>query len=154
MALAFALDLTAEESGEELERSWLEETEMRGDGFRADPNVVDVLVVDDEESIRSSLAEILSGSGYTVATADDGITALPILRESKVAMVLLDLKMQKMGGADLLKLLDDPPPVVVLSAFSLDEDTQRKIGSKVSRQLKKPVDPRVLLEVVAATLGR
>jgi two-component system, chemotaxis family, chemotaxis protein CheY len=130
-------------------------------GQREDPScsaeprtAVDVLVVDDDAGVRTSLAMILRGAGYTVAVAEDGRAALQALAEHDVAMVLLDLKMPRMDGVTFLETVDVPPPIVVLSAFPLDKEAERRVGSKLLRQLAKPVYPLVLLEAVANVLGR
>ncbi len=85
--------------------------------------------------------------------AEDGEAALGVLRDVDVGMVLLDLKMPRMDGVALLERLDDPPPVVVVSAFSLDDEAHARVGAKVRTQLRKPVGPYRLLQVVLGTLG-
>jgi CheY-like chemotaxis protein len=113
---------------------------------------VNVLVVDDDEPVRSSFAEILRSSGFSVMEAEDGEAALDVLRDVDVGMVLLDLKMPRMDGVALLDRLDHPPPIVVLSAFALDAQEQARVGGKVRAQLRKPVGPYRLLQVVLGTL--
>ncbi len=122
-----------------------------------DPSVqartqVDVLVVDDDAAIRSSCADMLRESGHSVAVAEDGEVALRLLGELEVGMVLLDLRMPRMDGVALLEAVDTCPPVVLHSAFSLDKQTQIRIGSKVRAHLQKPVSPYYLLQVVSETL--
>ena len=56
---------------------------------------VDVLVVDDDDVLRSTWAQIIGGAGYSVATADDGDEALLTLSERTVGIVLLDLRMPR-----------------------------------------------------------
>ncbi len=116
-------------------------------------SVVNVLVVDDDEPVRSSCAEMLRSSGYSVIEAEDGEVALGVLQAMDVGMVLLDLKMPRMDGVSLLERLDDPPPIVLLSAFSLDDEAQARVGAKVRTQLRKPVGAYRLLQVVLETLG-
>lgn len=114
---------------------------------------VDVLVVDDDSGVRSTCAAILRGAGYVVAEAEDGLEALHLLHDLEVGMVLLDIRMPRMDGIALLEALDQHPPVVICSAFSLDETARRRVGAKVTSELQKPVEPSRLLSVVAATLG-
>jgi CheY-like chemotaxis protein len=111
---------------------------------------VDVLVVDDDDAVRSSLAEILSVSGFSVEVAEDGDVALDLIAELEVRMILLDLRMPRRDGFSVLDALDDPPPVVLISAYSLDPDVRRRVGAKVVRHLQKPVSPHKLLPVVAS----
>ena len=63
-----------------------------------------LLIVDDEESIRRSLAGLLSDEGYDVATASDGNAALGLLREeaADIDLVLLDIAMPGRDGMQVL----------------------------------------------------
>lgn len=115
---------------------------------------VDVLVVDDDAPVRSTWAEILRGSGYSVETAEDGNAALDILNQRLVGMILLDLRMPRRGGLSVLEALTTPQLVVLVSAYSLDEATRAHTKAKLVTFLEKPVEPRRLLATVGATLGR
>lgn len=112
----------------------------------------DVLVVEDEPDVRGSVVDILRGAGYGVEEACDGFEALDILARHPVGAVLLDLRMPRCDGIAVIEALDDPPPIVVVSARSLSEDERKKVGSKVIAVLRKPVPPRQLLERVASLL--
>ncbi|NQW27445.1 MAG: sigma-54-dependent Fis family transcriptional regulator [Flammeovirgaceae bacterium] len=65
--------------------------------------MADILVVDDESSIRETLVEILEYENYKVAQAADGLEALNYLKINKVDVVLCDIKMPKMDGMQLLE---------------------------------------------------
>ncbi|HUY64901.1 MAG TPA: response regulator [Acidimicrobiales bacterium] len=116
------------------------------------PDHVDVLVVDDDEAVRSSAAEILRLSGYVTAEAEDGVVARQFLEETDVGVMLLDIRMPRLDGLGLLEILDAPPPVILISAFSGTE--QSRANPKVRRYLRKPLHPEALLEAVADALGR
>jgi CheY-like chemotaxis protein len=111
---------------------------------------VDVLVVDDDPDVRSSFAEILRGSGFTVEVADDGDAALALIAELEVRLVLLDLRMPRRDGFSVLEAMTDPPPVVLISAFPFDRDIRSRVGTKVVNYLQKPVSPHKLLPIVGA----
>ncbi len=115
---------------------------------------VDVLVVDDDEAIRKTWAEILRTSGYSVALAEDGDVALDLLKRQSVGMILLDLQMPRRDGLSVLEALTAPQLVVIASGHSLDEATRARTDAKVVTFLEKPVPPERMLEVVASTLGR
>lgn len=115
---------------------------------------VDVLVVDDDAGLRSTWTEILRGSGYTVAVAEDGEVALRLLDERSVGMVLLDLRMPRRDGLSVLEALTAPQMVVLVSAYALDEATRARVDAKVVTYLEKPVPPERLLDTVVTTLGR
>ncbi len=115
---------------------------------------VDVLVVDDDEVLRSTWAEILRDSGYSVAVAEDGDIALDVLEQQSVGMVLLDLRMPRRDGLSVLEALTAPQLVVLASGHALDEATLARADAKIVTYLEKPVPPERLLDVVATTLGR
>ena len=115
---------------------------------------VDVLVVDDDPTLRSTWAEILRSSGYSVAVASDGDAALGILQQEAVGLVLLDLRMPRRDGLSVLEALNTPQLVVLVSAYSLDAATRARVDAKVVTYLEKPVAPEHLLTTVASTLGR
>jgi len=122
-------------------------------GNHPDQNV-DVLVVDDDEVVRSTWAEILRTSGYSVAVAEDGDVALDVLEQESVGMVLLDLRMPRRDGLSVLEALPAPQLVVLASGHALDEATLARVDAKVVTYLEKPIPPERLLDVVATTLGR
>jgi two-component system nitrogen regulation response regulator NtrX len=115
---------------------------------------VDVLVVDDDDGLRSTWADIFKSSGYSVAVAEDGEVALRLLKQMAVGVVLLDLRMPRRDGFSVLDSLTDPQLVVLVSARSLDEATLARVEGKIVTYLEKPVPPERLLDTVAATLGR
>lgn len=116
------------------------------------PDAVDVLVVEDDAGIRTSFAAILRGAGYKVAEAEDGLVALEQLRSRRVGAVVLDVLMPGLDGLDLLDKLDDPPPVVLVTAHDYDPEVMAR-RSKVSLYLQKPVPPANLLEAVAQAIS-
>ena len=115
---------------------------------------VDVLVVDDDEAVRSTSAGILRTSGYTVAAASDGDVALRLLEQQSVGVVLLDMRMPRCDGLSVLEALNPPQLVVLVSAHSLDQATRARVEAKVVTYLEKPVPPKRLLRTVADTLAR
>jgi DNA-binding NtrC family response regulator len=115
---------------------------------------VDVLVVDDDDAVRSTSAGILRTSGYTVAVASDGDVALRLLEQHSVGVVLLDIRMPRRDGLSVLEEINAPQLVVLVSAHSLDEATRARVESKVVTYLEKPVPPERLLRTVGDTLGR
>ena len=79
-----------------------------------------VLVVEDDPSVRGLLHTLLSAEGYDVATASDGLSGLVKVTASKPALVLLDLMMPDLGGVRVLEELRDDPeladiPVIVVT---------------------------------------
>lgn len=113
-----------------------------------------VLVVEDNDDIRSSMSDILRTVGYIVEEAADGEDALNLLTAKRFDAMVLDLKMPRRDGASLLSALSEPPTVVVVSAFELDDETRHRAGSTIVAHLSKPVPPQQLLDAVAdAVIG-
>jgi CheY-like chemotaxis protein len=116
-----------------------------------------VLLVDDNDSIRTQLRELLEGEGFRVDTAANGAEALGWLQAAKEmpGVILLDLTMPDMNGSQFLALRRMDPrlqgiPVVVLSG-SLQQWTEKLSGA--DHVLAKPVDPDSLAELVMRYCG-
>jgi two-component system, NtrC family, nitrogen regulation response regulator NtrX len=129
-------------------------TEHLGSSRMSPPERADVLVVDDDDAIRTTFAEILRSSGYSVVVAEDGDVALELLDETAVGVVLLDLRMPRRDGLSVLKELAASQLVVLASGHSLDEATLADTGANVVTFLEKPIPPERLLAVMAQTLRR
>jgi len=113
-----------------------------------------VLIVEDDESVRASFADMLRLRDYNIIEAGDGIKAVELLSMESIDLLLLDLRLPRLDGPEVLDALDAPLPVIVVSAFEyFDEDEMReRFGSKVFAFLRKPVAPGRLLDVVADAL--
>jgi two-component system alkaline phosphatase synthesis response regulator PhoP len=104
-----------------------------------------ILVVDDEDDVRILMKFILEPLGYLVHTAGDGEEALELLREERVAVVLVDLLMPGMGGRKFLERIADLPeegrPVTMVnSARRLEEIRGEVEGLGVFDIVTKPFD--------------
>ena len=88
-----------------------------------------VLIVDDQESIRLALSKMLSKEGYEVFMAESGETALDILREKKINVMLSDLKMHKMDGLRLLKASKLIKPEVEVILITAHGTIEKAVGA-------------------------
>jgi CheY-like chemotaxis protein len=113
----------------------------------------DVMVVDDEESLRTSVADILRAAGYSVIEAEDGQAALDLLETKEVAVIVLDQRMPRRTGIEVLNALPAPPPVIFVSAHRIERSEREMVNEKVFAFLTKPVPPSLLLSEVAAAYG-
>lgn len=89
-----------------------------------------VLLVDDEKSIRFTLSMLLEEEGYTVLTADSGLAALELMNEHPVDVLVTDLRMGAMNGLELMEhalALDETLQVVFISAYSDVQSAVRAI---------------------------
>jgi CheY-like chemotaxis protein len=113
---------------------------------------VDVLVVDDDEALRTTMMEILGRAGYSVIDAEDGGAALERLATNHVGVMLLDMQMPGLDGLGvLLRGRGRLPPVIVVSADRFDALSVAP-DADVFLFMRKPVPPRELLEGVKMAL--
>lgn len=87
-----------------------------------------ILVVDDESDVRNLLSKFLTRRGYSVRTAGDGEAAIKAIRQSRPAIVLLDIRLPKIDGLAVLQLLRDASDDVAIITMSgnADEATARR----------------------------
>jgi len=71
------------------------------------PRPTKILIVDDEANLLQALSDVLEKKGYSVATAQNGLEALGKLKERYFNIAIVDLKMPKMGGMELLEVIKE-----------------------------------------------
>lgn len=114
-----------------------------------------VLVVDDDESHRTLLADVLGDVGYEVRQARNGREALDVLEVDLPDLVLLDLRMPVMSGWGLLEALRKLPraasvPILIISAYGFEWEAEL-VGA--AGYISKPVDLPALLQTVQRLAG-
>lgn len=110
-----------------------------------------VLVIDDEESIRDGVEQILSRQGYQVVTAPDGRSGLDLLDREPFQVVLLDLRMPGMDGYEVLnriKEADQEADVIIMTAHGTIETAVDTMRMGAIDFLTKPFIPWHLKQVV------
>ena len=98
-----------------------------------------LLVIDDEEMVRSMLADVLLTFGYEVEPADCGQSALAQFRAGRYQVVITDLRMPGMNGLEVterLRQIDPGLPVILLTAGAAEVEDERRANVLVVR---KPV---------------
>lgn len=118
---------------------------------RVDPGQVDVLVVDDDPNLRTSFVCILRDAGYSVDEAEDGFVALDRLKTKSIGAIVLDVVMPVLDGLQLLDRLDEPPPVVLVTALAYGEEIMLR-RDKVFMYIQKPVRSLDLIEAVSRAM--
>lgn len=111
-----------------------------------------VLVVDDELTIARAYTRTLTHAGYAVVTATDGVMAMEVVEQGGFDVVLTDVWMPGISGLDLLRrirLRDPRAQIVVLSGAAKDEDAERAAEEGALMYLGKPVELRMLLQIVS-----
>jgi len=116
------------------------------------------LVVDDEEGVRSFIAESLERDGHDVVQAADGKAALLAARDEPFDVIITDLRMPEMGGMTLVRTLRLEQPdveLVVLTAFGEVATAVEAMKLGVLDYLQKPLQsPRAVRELVLRALDR
>ncbi len=115
-----------------------------------------ILVVDDEDALRTVLSGELSSAGYDVSTASDGEEALTEVQNKKFDLLLLDIKMPRLDGFEVLKYVKKNNPsvkVIMLTGFA---DLKNAIESKklgAEDFVSKPYDLVDLLTTIERVLS-
>jgi CheY-like chemotaxis protein len=112
-----------------------------------------VLVIDDEESVREAVKDILEVEGLRVEIAANGLEGVQRYREKsgQIDLVLLDLSMPGLSGAetlDELQVIDPHVNVLLSSGFSREEATRRFKGKRLAGFVQKPYSAKTLLDIV------
>ncbi|OGL41652.1 MAG: Fis family transcriptional regulator [Candidatus Schekmanbacteria bacterium RIFCSPHIGHO2_02_FULL_38_11] len=102
-----------------------------------------ILIVDDESTIRMSLARILEKEGYAVAQAENGKKAIELLKKEPFHLILTDLKMPEVDGFEVLKQAKSISPdsvVIVLTAYVSVESAISAMKAGAYDYLSKPIN--------------
>ncbi len=115
-----------------------------------------IALVDDDENILASLKIFFEAEGYQVKTFHDGQTALAALTEVPPDVAVLDIKMPRMDGIEMLRRLRQNSDLPVIFLTSKDEEMDEVVGFNVGADdyIKKPFSQRLLSERVKALLRR
>jgi DNA-binding NtrC family response regulator len=116
-------------------------TPLADTSVRLVESVTRVLVVDDEPTVRRSLARMLLSRGMEVLTADDGRSALEVLERERVDVALVDLMMPNVGGLDLLeqtKAKGIEVEIIMMTAFGDVETAVHAVRAGAYHFLTKP----------------
>lgn len=123
-----------------------------------DPNIK-ILIVDDFSTMRKIIRNILIQLGFkNILEADDGTTALEILKKEKVDLIISDWNMPKMSGLELLKAVRSDEnlkdiPFIMVTAEAQKENILEAIKYKVNQYIVKPFTPETLKEKLEKVFG-
>lgn len=121
-------------------------------------HVIRVLIVDDEALVRTGLRMILESAAdvTVVGEADDGADAVDAVRRSRPDVVLMDVRMPRLDGLAAtvaVRATDDPPAVVILTTFDLDDFVFRALQAGAAGFLLKDTPPLELVQAVRVVAG-
>jgi two-component system response regulator ChvI len=115
-----------------------------------------IALVDDDKNILASVTMLLEQEGYHVRSYTDGASALSALSATPPDLAILDIKMPRMDGMELLRRLRQNAEIPVIFLTSKDEEIDELMGLNAGADdyIRKPFSQRLLLERVKAVLRR
>ncbi|WP_119303578.1 response regulator transcription factor [Dongia deserti] len=115
-----------------------------------------IALVDDDRNILTSVAMTLEAEGFAVRTYTDGAEALRGLMQQPVDLAVLDIKMPRMDGMELLEKLRKSSDLPVIFLTSKDDEVDELMGLRMGADdyIKKPFSQRLLIERIRTLLRR
>jgi two-component system chemotaxis response regulator CheY len=118
-----------------------------------------ILTVDDSPSLRMAIKIALTGAGYAVTEAGDGVEGLTKAKGAKFDLIITDLNMPNMDGLTMIRELRKDPaqcgtPIIFLTTESDDAMKQQAKAAGATGWLVKPFVPEQLIKVSRKVLGR
>ncbi|MGI9415440.1 MAG: response regulator transcription factor [Hyphomicrobiales bacterium] len=115
-----------------------------------------IALVDDDRHILTSVSIAFEAEGYRTQTYHDGVSALAAMQDSPPDIAILDIKMPRMDGLELLRRLRQTSELPVIFLTSKEDEIDELWGLKMGADdyLRKPFSHRVLMERVRALLRR
>ncbi|TNC74079.1 response regulator transcription factor [Rubellimicrobium roseum] len=115
-----------------------------------------IALVDDDRNILTSVSMTLEAEGFEVETYNDGQSALDAFNKRMPELAVLDIKMPRMDGMDLLQRLRQKSAIPVIFLTSKDDEIDEVLGLRMGADdyVKKPFSQRLLVERIRALLRR
>jgi len=117
-----------------------------------------ILIVDDEQEMRTLLKLCLSEKNYHLSEATNGTEALEVIKDHDISIVILDIMMPEIDGFELLKMLrqelEQKTPVILLSALGDTERVVKGLQLGADDYIVKPFEPRELTARIESVLRR
>jgi CheY-like chemotaxis protein len=115
---------------------------------------VQLLLVDDEPGMLETLSDILTTAGYQVTAVNNGDSALEHLQRGGYDLVLMDVRMPGRDGVSVLvESGAPPPPVVLMTAYAVEERLREARAGGVHAVVQKPFAAPYLLDVLAGAVA-
>lgn len=117
---------------------------------------INILIVEDEKEIREGVSEYLAEVGYSVISAEDGMQAIELFKNSKIDLVILDIMLPKANGFVVLNKIrqESNVPVIMLTAMSDDYTQIMSFDEEADDYITKPFSIIVLHKRIEALLRR
>ena len=115
-----------------------------------------ICLIDDDQNILASLSLALKSEGYIINTFSDGLSGLNSLQEDNYDIAILDIKMPRLDGLEVLQKLRQTSNLPVIFLTSKDDEVDQLLGLKMGADdyITKPFSQKLLIERVKAILRR
>ena len=115
-----------------------------------------IILVDDDRNILTSVSMALEAEGFSVKTFNDGESGLSGILDNKPDLAVLDIKMPRMDGIEVLTKLRESSSIPVIFLTSKDDEVDEAIGLRMGADdyITKPFSQRLLIERIKALLRR
>ena len=117
-----------------------------------------ILIVDDHDSLRESLKDILDTKGYNVRSVSNGFDALKECDANFFDLVIIDIRMPGINGVESVRqikdILDYAPKFIVITAYAVEELQAEAFRLGVEEFLSKPLDVPFLIERIERILSK
>jgi len=114
-----------------------------------------ILVIDDEDIVRTSCSRTLCPEGYEVSLAKNGAEGLKMAGEDKFDLVLTDLKMPDMDGIEVLRSIREKCPetqVIIVTGYQTVDTSVKAVKLGACDYIEKPFTPDALISAVREAL--
>jgi DNA-binding NtrC family response regulator len=118
---------------------------------------INILIVDDDSSLRNMLSIVLRKEGYSISNAEDGRNALNFLKKNNVDLIISDIKMPDISGIELLKkvkTINKELPFILITAFSSTNDAIEAMKLGADDYITKPFNLDELKIIINQTLHK
>jgi two-component system, cell cycle response regulator DivK len=117
-----------------------------------------ILVVEDQEDLRGVLRDLLTGSGYMVAEAEDGQASVAKAKSEYPDLILMDIQLPVMDGYEATRQIKADPafkttPIIAVSSFATKGDEEKARAAGCDHCVTKPYSPIQLLRIIRGFLG-
>ena len=118
--------------------------------------MVKICLIDDDQNILASLSLALKSEKFDVETYSDGITGLEALKDNNFDIAILDIKMPRLDGLEVLQKLRNISDIPVIFLTSKDDEIDQLLGLKMGADdyITKPFSQKLLIERVKVILKR
>ena len=120
-----------------------------------------ILVCDDDKQIVEAIDIYLTGEGFQVIKAYDGLEALELLKTNEVNLMIVDVMMPEMDGleaAKAIRALDRPDakaiPIIAMTANVFKEDREKCLAAGMNAHLSKPLDAETMKRTISEQLQK